>query len=168
MEVTGHTHYNTHKMEDTHNHFMVVSGSLEDVTASLTPTSSWTVYIGNCFLSYIAYIHACCRLYMYTVEYYNWSENNHTYDNCGKWVYYCIYTEHKTRTGQEYRLSCIMFLLVALVEFHTEMREREIKPLIQWNPSNQEINEDTSIQDQMPRLCTINLLNQDTPLIRTI
>lgn len=39
MEVTGQTHYNTHKMEDTHNHFMVVSGSLEEVTASLAPTS---------------------------------------------------------------------------------------------------------------------------------
>ncbi|CAI8016469.1 Cilia- and flagella-associated protein 161 [Geodia barretti] len=39
LEVTGHTHLNTHKAEDVHNHFMVVTGSLEDAVASLSPSS---------------------------------------------------------------------------------------------------------------------------------
>jgi hypothetical protein len=39
LEVTGHTHFNTHKAEDVHNHFMVVTGSLEDAVASLSPSS---------------------------------------------------------------------------------------------------------------------------------
>ena len=36
MEVTGQTHFNTHKVEDLQNHFMVVTGSLEDTVASLS------------------------------------------------------------------------------------------------------------------------------------
>lgn len=113
MEVTGQTHYNTHKMEDTHNHFMVVSGSLEEVTASLGP-SSWTVY------ATASYFHPCRRLYIYiAIEYiFNMlSEIITTPYSNGVDEYTTTYTEHKNITEWSYyRLSCIMLLLTALVE----------------------------------------------------
>lgn len=90
--------------------------------------------------------------------------------------YTTTYTEHKNITEWSYyRLSCIMLLLTALVELHTEMRGREGNEgergnltnkfmciYIKWDPSNQEINEDTSIQATLKPLKSGHHTNQDS------